>query len=129
MVRHITPSSSPPLMDASWPLTFDRRRFALDSLFPTVNSYSQAHIVGSGPDMVNWKPDSAVHCHGRCLKPGNPMATNTADIRQYLISAYSDVELTTLSFDYFRDAYDNFAEGMTKTAKIQLCSIIACAMD
>ena len=70
--------------------------------------------------MVNWKPDSAVHCHCRCLKSGNPMATNTADIRQYITSAYSDEELTTLCFDYFHDVHDNFTEGMTKTAKIQL---------
>jgi formylglycine-generating enzyme len=48
------------------------------------------------------------------------MATDTADIRQYLASAYSDEELTTLCFDYFRDVYDNFAVGMTKTVKIQL---------
>ena len=48
------------------------------------------------------------------------MATNTADIRQYLTNAYSDEDLTTLCFDYFRDVYDNFAAGMTKMAKIQL---------
>ena len=49
-----------------------------------------------------------------------PMATTTADIRQYLTNAYSDEELTTLCFDYFRDVYDSFAAGMTKTQKIQL---------
>ena len=70
--------------------------------------------------MVNWQSDSAMHRHGRRLKPGNPMATNTADIRQYLTSAYSDEELTTLCSDYFRDVYDNFTAGMSKTAKIQL---------
>ena len=48
------------------------------------------------------------------------MATDTTDIRQHLTSAYSDEELTTLCFDYFRDVYDNFAVGMTKTAKIHL---------
>jgi formylglycine-generating enzyme required for sulfatase activity len=48
------------------------------------------------------------------------MPTNTADIRQYLTSAYSDEELTTLCADYFRDVYDNFTTGMTKTAKILL---------
>jgi hypothetical protein len=48
------------------------------------------------------------------------MPTNTADIRQYLTSSYSDEELITLCADYFRDVYDNFAVGMTKTAKIQL---------
>ncbi len=48
------------------------------------------------------------------------MTTDTADIRQYLTSAYSDEELTTLCADYFRDVYDTFAAGMTKTGKIQL---------
>jgi formylglycine-generating enzyme len=48
------------------------------------------------------------------------MPTTAADIRQYLTSAYSDEELTTLCSDYFREVYDNFAAGMTKTAKIQL---------
>jgi len=48
------------------------------------------------------------------------MPTNTADIRPYLTSAYSDEELNTLCFDFFRDVYDNFAVGMTKMAKIQL---------
>ena len=48
------------------------------------------------------------------------MPTNTADIRQYLTSSYSDEELIMLCADYFRDVYDNFAVGMTKTAKIQL---------
>jgi hypothetical protein len=48
------------------------------------------------------------------------MPTNTADIRPYLTSAYNDEELTTLCADYFRDVYDNFTTGMTKTQKIQL---------
>jgi formylglycine-generating enzyme len=48
------------------------------------------------------------------------MPANIADIRPYLASAYSDEELITLCADYFRDVYDNFAAGMTKTAKIQL---------
>ena len=45
---------------------------------------------------------------------------DTAGIRQYLTSAYSDEELITLCSDYFRDVHDNFTVGMTKTAKIQL---------
>lgn len=48
------------------------------------------------------------------------MPPSTADIRQHLTGAYSDEELTTLCFDYFRDVYDNFAAGMTKAGKIQL---------
>jgi hypothetical protein len=39
---------------------------------------------------------------------------NTADIRQFLASAYSDDELTILCADYFRNVRDNFTTGMTK---------------
>lgn len=42
------------------------------------------------------------------------------DLRQYLTSAYSDEELATLCFEYFRDVYENFAAGMTKTQKVLL---------
>ncbi len=45
---------------------------------------------------------------------------SSADIRQFLIEAFSDEELSTLCFDYFRDVYDDFASGMTKGQKIQL---------
>ncbi len=45
---------------------------------------------------------------------------DTADIRPYLTSAYSDEEITVLCTDYFRDVSDNFATGMTKGQKIQL---------
>jgi formylglycine-generating enzyme required for sulfatase activity len=45
---------------------------------------------------------------------------STADIRQFLTEFFSDEELATLCFDYFRDVYDDFAAGMTKGQKIQL---------
>jgi formylglycine-generating enzyme required for sulfatase activity len=45
---------------------------------------------------------------------------HSADIRQYLTTAYGDEDLTTFCFDYFRDVYDNFTTGMTKGQKIQL---------
>ncbi len=45
---------------------------------------------------------------------------DTAEIRQFLTEAFSDEELSTLCFDYFRDVYDDFAAGMTKGSKIQL---------
>jgi formylglycine-generating enzyme required for sulfatase activity len=54
------------------------------------------------------------------LETRDPMPTDTADIRQYLTSAYNDEELSTLCSDYFRDVYDTFVSGMTKTQKIQL---------
>ena len=42
------------------------------------------------------------------------------DLRQYLTAAYGDEELAALCADYFRDVYENFAAGITKTQKIQL---------
>ena len=43
----------------------------------------------------------------------------TADMRQFLISAFSDEEITTLCFDRFRPVYENFSGGMSKGQKIQ----------
>ena len=48
------------------------------------------------------------------------MAYETVQIRQFLKDAFSDEELTTLCFDHFRDVYESFSAGMTKTQKIQL---------
>ena len=45
---------------------------------------------------------------------------STANIRKFLTECFSDEELTTLCFDYFRDVYEEFARGMTKGEKIQL---------
>ena len=45
---------------------------------------------------------------------------NTADIRKFLTEFFSDEELTTLCFDYFRDVYEDFTRGMAKGQKIQL---------
>jgi len=44
---------------------------------------------------------------------------NTAAIRDLLIAALNDEELTTLCFDYFRPVYENLAAGMGKGQKIQ----------
>ena len=48
------------------------------------------------------------------------MPPTTADLRRFLVDAFSDEELRTLCFDYFRDVYDAFSTGMTKTQMIQL---------
>jgi formylglycine-generating enzyme required for sulfatase activity len=48
---------------------------------------------------------------------GHPI---TVDIRKFLVDAFSDEELTTLCFDYFRDVHDKFTLGMTKGQKVQL---------
>jgi hypothetical protein len=44
---------------------------------------------------------------------------NTADIRRFLTEAFSDEELRTFCFDYFRDVYEEFAAGMSKRDRIQ----------
>ena len=44
---------------------------------------------------------------------------DTADIRKFITDCFSDEELTTFCFDYFRDAYEEFAAGMSKTEKVQ----------
>jgi formylglycine-generating enzyme required for sulfatase activity len=48
------------------------------------------------------------------------MSTDTAAIRQFLNDRFSDDELTTLSFDYFPEVYQEFSTGMSKGTKIQL---------
>ena len=42
------------------------------------------------------------------------MEPTTADIRRFLVNTFSDEDLKTLCFDYFRDVYDDFTTGMTK---------------
>ena len=44
---------------------------------------------------------------------------NTAAIRQLLFEAFSDEEINTFCFDYFLPLYQNFAQGMSKSDKIQ----------
>ena len=48
------------------------------------------------------------------------MTPTTADIRRFLVNTFSDEDLKTLCFDYFRDVYDDFTTGMTKEQMIQL---------
>ena len=47
------------------------------------------------------------------------MPPATADLRRFLVDAFDDEELKSLCFDYFRDVYDDFTTGMTKTQMIQ----------
>jgi hypothetical protein len=47
------------------------------------------------------------------------MTYNTAVIRELLTAAFSDGELTTFCYDYFRPVYENFAVGMSKGQKVQ----------
>ena len=54
------------------------------------------------------------------LKTGlEEAAWETVAIRQLLTAAFSDGELTTICFDYFRSVYEDFGSGMSKGQKIQ----------
>ena len=48
------------------------------------------------------------------------MPPSTADLRRFLVATFDDEELRTLCFDYFRDVYDDFATGMSKTQMIRI---------
>jgi hypothetical protein len=45
---------------------------------------------------------------------------NTAAVRELLLAAFSDEELTTFCYDNFRTVYEDFATGMSRTQKIQM---------
>lgn len=41
-----------------------------------------------------------------------------AELRQFIMSYFSDDELNTFCFDYFREVLNNFTVGMTKSQKV-----------
>lgn len=45
---------------------------------------------------------------------------DTGSLRDFLTQYFSDDEITSLCFDHFPEAYNNFAAGMSKGQKIQL---------
>ena len=49
-----------------------------------------------------------------------PFRFTSAQLRTFLLQAFSDDELHALCFDYFRDVSDEFSTGMTKSQKVQL---------
>ena len=51
--------------------------------------------------------------------PAQP-AINTAAVRELLMAAFSDEELTTFCYDNFRPVYEEFAMGMSRTQKVQM---------
>jgi len=53
------------------------------------------------------------------------MSYNTADIRQFLVEAFSDEELSTLCADYFRDVYEDLASECPRVKRFDSCSTIA----
>ena len=48
------------------------------------------------------------------------MTPTNADLRQFILNFFSDEELETLCFDYFREVRQNFTDGMTKNRKVIL---------
>ena len=48
------------------------------------------------------------------------MTPSNADLRQFILQFFSDEELETLCFDYFREARQSFSSGMTPNRKIIL---------
>jgi hypothetical protein len=48
------------------------------------------------------------------------MPPSTADLHRFLVDTFDDEELRTLCFDYFRDVYDDFTTGMSKTQMIRI---------
>ena len=55
---------------------------------------------------------------------GEGMIPSTAEIRQFLMDAFSDEELNAFCFDYFTDVYNGFTAGQTKGQRIQLLDFI-----
>ena len=61
------------------------------------------------------------------LSPHSPLPTspfpatwNTATIRQLLIEALSDQQISELAFDHFQTVHQQFSTGMTKPHRVQL---------
>jgi hypothetical protein len=46
-------------------------------------------------------------------------AYNTAAVRELVMAAFSDEELTTFCYDNFRPVYEEFTTGMSRTQKVQ----------
>ena len=52
-------------------------------------------------------------------QPAPAPAWNTATVRDLLMAAFSDEELTTFCYDSFRPVYEEFTTGMSRTQKVQ----------
>jgi len=48
------------------------------------------------------------------------MTPTNADLRQFILNFFSDEELETLCFDYFREVRQDFTTGMIKNSKVML---------
>lgn len=52
--------------------------------------------------------------------PASDPGFNTAAVRELLLAAFSDEELATFCFDYYRPVYENFTAGMSRPQKVQM---------
>jgi hypothetical protein len=77
------------------------------------------NVVGDGSSSYVVKGQPPVRPDGSSETRQVSSAWNTAALRDLLGAAFSDEELTTLCFDYFRPVYEEFAGGMSKGQKIQ----------
>ena len=91
----------------------------LTSLASPVATPAASAPATSASDTGGAKPTpEATTASGVC--PSRPAPQwNTAAMRDLLTTAFSDGELTTLCFDHFRQVYEDFATGMSKSDKIQ----------
>ena len=48
------------------------------------------------------------------------MTLTNVDLRQFILNFFSDEELETLCFDYFREVRQEFTTGMIKNSKVML---------
>jgi hypothetical protein len=84
---------------------------------------NQTVEVGHGATMqgVTIGDIGNVIVRGGAADAARPAATGwtTALIRELLTAAFSDEELTSLCFDYFRPVYQGFAAGMSAGQKMQ----------
>jgi hypothetical protein len=65
------------------------------------------------------KPDPTRPAETTGLATPPPPAFNTAVVRELLMAAFSDEDLTTFCYDNFRPVYEEFATGMSRTQKVQ----------
>jgi len=72
----------------------------------------------SGDDAPDSAVEEAISLTGDKVESGH-LSWDKVTIRRLLTVAFSDVELTTFCFDHYADVYENFSDGMTKSAKIQ----------
>jgi hypothetical protein len=68
------------------------------------------------------RPPQADQPRAEPLASSSPVqpAFDTAAVRELLLAAFSDEELTTFCYDNFRPVYEEFATGMSRPQKVQM---------